>query len=193
MPGYDPDQDLAGAVYLFLRGMIGPGTPAVDGVPCGVFGWRPPSGLVADLSDALDASRRLAGACRREAVMSVIAAERDPLEPRLALHASGLLREFNAAGVLAAADVHVARRLQAIADDEDESVALAVALAVRAPRLGHVHVDLARIRDTAAVEAEEPVDLAALHWPDPEPWIARVARSPLVARATKPAATARCD
>jgi exodeoxyribonuclease V alpha subunit len=113
--------------------------------------------------------------------MSAVAAERDPLEPRLALHASGLLREFNAAGVLAAADVHVARRLQAIVGEEDESVALAVALAVRAPRLGHVHVDLARIRDTAAVEAEEPVDLAALRWPDPEPWIARVARSPLVA------------
>jgi exodeoxyribonuclease V beta subunit len=44
--------------------MIGPETPVVDGVPCGVFGWRPPPGLVADLSDALDASR-LAGAAGR--------------------------------------------------------------------------------------------------------------------------------
>jgi exodeoxyribonuclease V beta subunit len=56
VPDYDPDRDLAGAVYLFVRGMIGPETPVVDGVPCGVFGWRPPVGLVADLSDALDAS-----------------------------------------------------------------------------------------------------------------------------------------
>ena len=57
MPDYDPDRDLAGAVYLFVRGMIGPETPKIDGVPCGVFGWRPSGGLVADLSDALDASR----------------------------------------------------------------------------------------------------------------------------------------
>ena len=88
------------------------------------------------------------------------------------LHASGLLREFNDAGVLAAADVHVARALAALAGEDDETVLLAVALAVRAPRLGHVHVDLAQIRDTAAVDAEEPVDLAALRWPDPGAWIA---------------------
>ncbi|HEY3726817.1 MAG TPA: exodeoxyribonuclease V subunit alpha [Solirubrobacteraceae bacterium] len=113
--------------------------------------------------------------------------ERDPFEARLAAHASGLLREFNHAGVLAAADVHVARRLAAIAGEDDETLALAVALAVRAPRLGHVHVDLARIRDTAAVDGEEPVDLAVLPWPDPDTWVPRVAASPLVA--AEPAAT----
>ncbi len=58
---------------------------------------------------------------------------------------------------------------------------LAVALAVRGPRLGHVHVDLRRIRETAAVDAEEPVDLDALAWPEPEGWIRAVAASPLVA------------
>ncbi|HEY7077933.1 MAG TPA: hypothetical protein VH418_21295, partial [Solirubrobacteraceae bacterium] len=63
--------------------------------------------------------------------------------------AAGLLREFNAAGVLAAADVHVALRLSELAGARDDAVALAAALAVRAPRLGHVHVDLAGIRDTA--------------------------------------------
>ena len=42
---------------------------------------------------------------------------------------------------------------------------LAVALAVRGPRLGHVFVDLATIRDTASVESDEPVDLSALPWP----------------------------
>jgi exodeoxyribonuclease V alpha subunit len=112
--------------------------------------------------------------------MSATVPERDALEPRFARHASGLLREFNQAGVLAAADVHVARRLGALADETDEAVLLAVALAVRAPRLGHVHVDLARIRDTAAVDAEEPVDLAALPWPQAADWVARVAASPLV-------------
>jgi exodeoxyribonuclease V beta subunit len=52
--GYDPDRHLAGVLYLFVRGMVGPQTPVVDGAPCGVFGWRPRPGLVAALSDALD-------------------------------------------------------------------------------------------------------------------------------------------
>ena len=54
LPGYDPGRHLAGVLYLFLRGMTGPGTPAVDGTPCGVFAWRPPDGLVPALSDALE-------------------------------------------------------------------------------------------------------------------------------------------
>jgi exodeoxyribonuclease V beta subunit len=53
---YDPDRDLGGVLYLFLRGMCGPHTPAVDGQPCGVFGWRPPAGLVPQLSALLDGS-----------------------------------------------------------------------------------------------------------------------------------------
>ena len=54
LPGYDPERNLAGVLYLFLRGMVGPDTPAVDGTPCGVFAWRPPSALVVALSDVLD-------------------------------------------------------------------------------------------------------------------------------------------
>ncbi len=54
-PGYSPDQHIAGVLYLFVRGMVGPDTPAVDGSPCGVFGWRPPSALITELSDLLDA------------------------------------------------------------------------------------------------------------------------------------------
>ncbi|MEP6697131.1 MAG: UvrD-helicase domain-containing protein [Pseudonocardiales bacterium] len=53
-PGYDPDRHLGGVLYLFLRGMCGPATPLVDGIPCGVFSWRPPSGLVVGLSSLLD-------------------------------------------------------------------------------------------------------------------------------------------
>jgi exodeoxyribonuclease V beta subunit len=47
VPAYDPERDLAGVHYLFLRGMTG--TPGL-----GVFTWRPPGGLVASLSDVLD-------------------------------------------------------------------------------------------------------------------------------------------
>ena len=53
LPGYDPDRHLAGAGYLFLRGMIGAETPADADGRCGVFWWRPPDGLVPALSDLL--------------------------------------------------------------------------------------------------------------------------------------------
>jgi exodeoxyribonuclease V alpha subunit len=105
----------------------------------------------------------------------------DPFDARLVGAAGGLLRPFNEIGLLTAADVHVAARLVTLAREEDEAVALAVALAVRAPRLGHVFVDLATVRDTASVESEEPVDLSALAWPTPEPWLRGVAASDLVA------------
>jgi exodeoxyribonuclease V alpha subunit len=105
----------------------------------------------------------------------------DPFDVRRAHGASGLLAEFNQVGVLAPADVHVGSRLTELAGERDESVALAVALAVRAPRLGHVHVDLTRIQETAAVDTEEPVDLSALPWPELEPWVQRVGASGLVA------------
>ena len=61
---------------------------------------------------------------------------------RLALGATGLLRTFNEAGVLAAADVHVASRLGALLGESDEQVLLAAAVAVRAVRQGSVCVDL---------------------------------------------------
>ena len=91
----------------------------------------------------------------------------DPHDARLALGATGLLRTFNEAGVLTAADVHVARRTAEIVGEDDESVRLAVALAVRAVRQGSVCVDLAGSDD------------AALPWPDTAGWLDRVAASPL--------------
>jgi exodeoxyribonuclease V beta subunit len=51
---YDPEHDLGGVLYLFLRGMAGPSTPMVDGERCGVFAWRPPARLIERLSDLLD-------------------------------------------------------------------------------------------------------------------------------------------
>jgi exodeoxyribonuclease V beta subunit len=54
LPGYDPGANLAGVLYMFLRGMTGPEVPRVDGQPCGVFAWHPPAALVEALSDLLD-------------------------------------------------------------------------------------------------------------------------------------------
>ncbi len=51
LPSYDPERNLAGAAYLFLRGMTG--TPG-----SGVFAFRPPGALVAAISDLLDAGDR---------------------------------------------------------------------------------------------------------------------------------------
>ena len=106
--------------------------------------------------------------------------ERDRFDVRLARGASGLLLEFNDAGVLAAADVHVASRLAGLVGEADESVVLAAALAVRAPRIGYVFVDLDRIHETATVDVDDPIDLATLPWPEPSGWTARVAASGLV-------------
>jgi exodeoxyribonuclease V beta subunit len=57
LPGYDPERHLAGVLYLFVRGMVGGETPVVEGAPCGVYSWRPPPGLVTELSDVLDRGR----------------------------------------------------------------------------------------------------------------------------------------
>ena len=82
--------------------------------------------------------------------------ELDWFDVRVVRSAGGLLRVFNDAGVLTAADVHVALRLGRLGSDEDESVLLAAALAVRGPRLRHVCTDLASIRDTSSSRAMYP-------------------------------------
>jgi exodeoxyribonuclease V alpha subunit len=105
----------------------------------------------------------------------------DPFDVRRVQRGPELLREFNDIGVLAGADVHVAQRLAELAGEPDERVVLAAALAVRAPRLGHVYVDLATIRETASVDTEEPVDLSELPWPEADEWVRRLAASELVA------------
>lgn len=100
---------------------------------------------------------------------------------RLALRATGLLRAFNSAGVLAAADVHVASRLGRLGGETEEKVLLAAALAVRAARLGSVCLELGEARRSVAVEDEQGVDVGALPWPEPVGWTAACAASPLVA------------
>jgi exodeoxyribonuclease V alpha subunit len=94
----------------------------------------------------------------------------DPNDVRNALRATGLLRTFNLAEVLTAADVHVADRLADLAGEPDEQVRLAVALAVRGVRGGSVCIDLQE------VSRIDP----ALDWPDTAAWTAKVKASPLV-------------
>jgi exodeoxyribonuclease V alpha subunit len=70
------------------------------------------------------------------------------------------------------ADVHVARRLIAMANETDESVALAIAIVVRALRGGSVCVDLRSVA--------EQLEMPDLPWPSPDNWLAAVRASPLV-------------
>jgi exodeoxyribonuclease V alpha subunit len=94
----------------------------------------------------------------------------DPTDPRRALTATGLLRTFNEAGVLEAADVHLGSRLAAIVGESDPRVQLAVALANRAVRAGSVCIDLRSVTEVAP----------ELPWPAYAEWLAAVRASPLV-------------
>ena len=100
----------------------------------------------------------------------------------LALRADGLLASFNRAGILSAADVHVARRLGAIGSETDDAVLLAAALVVRSTRHGSVVLDLATAEETTSPdvddEADVPVAVMPLDWPTD--WVTRCAASPLV-------------
>lgn len=93
---------------------------------------------------------------------------------------------FLATGVLSLADLHVADLLGSRAGGLDEQVGLGLAFAVRAPRHGHVGVDLAAVRQTVVTEARLVDDdhHAAVHqlpWPeDGEAWHDSVAACPLV-------------
>ncbi len=102
--------------------------------------------------------------------MSILETD-DPRDHRLALEAGGLLRTFNEAGVIEAADVHVARRVMVLAEEADESVGLAVALAVRAVRGGSVCVDLTTVAEESGLDE--------LPWPATAAWLSALAASPL--------------
>jgi exodeoxyribonuclease V alpha subunit len=104
----------------------------------------------------------------------------DGYDASVAARASGILRAFNQAGILDGADVHIAQRLAQLAGVVDQAVALGIAFAARAPRLGHVCVDLQTIRQTASRDFELSTDLDSLPWPDPGAWLDGLAESTVV-------------
>ena len=101
-PGYDPAAQLGGVLYLFLRGMCG---PAVVGARrLGARGVR--------LAAAGRAGHRRCPTCWR-------GCDDQASTRRWRCGPTGCSRTFNQAGILSAADVHVARRLGAIAGETD--------------------------------------------------------------------------
>ncbi|MCK9796123.1 exodeoxyribonuclease V subunit alpha [Isoptericola sp. 4D.3] len=114
---------------------------------------------------------------------------------RLAVDAPALLLEFNAAGLVAATDVHVATRLGRLTREEDPTVLLAVALAVRALRGGSVCVRLDDPDELATLALPEDADrgeplgdgigpAAPPPWPEHAAWVRAIEASPLVAVGT---------
>ncbi|SKC75865.1 exodeoxyribonuclease V subunit alpha [Krasilnikoviella flava] len=111
---------------------------------------------------------------------------------RLAVAGPDLLREFNAAGLVAATDVHVADRLGRLTGEEDPTVLLAVALTVRALRGGSVCVRLDDEVELAALSLPEDADrgdplgdggaeATPPPWPEHAAWVRAIEASPLVA------------
>ncbi|MBU3705321.1 MAG: exodeoxyribonuclease V subunit alpha [Mycobacterium sp.] len=98
----------------------------------------------------------------------------DAADWRRSSTATGVLREFNDAGVLESSDVLVAQRITSLAKQTDERVALAIAFAVRAVRGGSVCVDLSTVREQIGAAVDLP-------WPEPDVWSAAVAASALAA------------
>ena len=66
------------------------------------------------------------------------------------------LRPWRDVGILSLADLHIADRLATLAglDSDQQDVVLAVALAARAPRNGHVCLDLRTVADSARAETD---------------------------------------
>lgn len=98
--------------------------------------------------------------------------EVDPFGRDQVVDAAGILGALNRAEVLAAADVHVARTVGRLGGEADEDVLLAVALTVRAVRLGSSCIDLLEVAADLAPETPE------VTWPG-DGWWAKVAASPL--------------
>jgi exodeoxyribonuclease V alpha subunit len=98
-----------------------------------------------------------------------------------------LLQPFFGVGALASVDAHVADQLGRLAGEDHPEVLLGLALAVRAPRHGHICVDLLSLSDDQVVPEEaglgdEPAEpRPPLPWPaDRTRWLERVGRSRLV-------------
>lgn len=103
---------------------------------------------------------------------------------RIAQGASELLAEFNQAGVLSPADVHVATTLTQLVGEERPELELLLALTVRGVRQGSVCLDLTHLPASPQDDLAQEWDVASEHWPQIS-WVDAIAASPLVT--TEPA------
>lgn len=119
----------------------------------------------------------------------------DPVDPFPAVPDSvRVLEPYVAAGVFGPAEVHLADTLVRLAarDDRragrnpeplDDLVLLGAAVAARAPRSGHVCVELDDVH-RVVVDRHAADAVAELEWPAPQVWAAALGASPMVADET---------
>ena len=91
-----------------------------------------------------------------------------------------MLAPFVEAGVFGAFEVHLAATMVRLQPDVGDEIVLALAVAARAPGLGHVCVDLSRLAEQVEVDRVPTGTSADLPWPKLASWIRAIKRSPLV-------------
>lgn len=97
-----------------------------------------------------------------------------------------VLEPFAAAGVLQEAEVHLAAAVARLVPSAAAEVLLAVAVAARGPRLGHVCVVLDQLAGSVVAEGSD----ADLPWPEPTMWKRALESAPeVVAAADRPEGT----
>ncbi|HEX3793575.1 MAG TPA: exodeoxyribonuclease V subunit alpha [Acidimicrobiales bacterium] len=90
-----------------------------------------------------------------------------------------VLAPFVEAGIFESAEVQFAAALVRLAHPLPDPIVVALALAARGPRLGHVCVELADVADTVVgLIDDEVVDLP---WPDLADWVGQIEASTVVA------------
>src|SRR5699024_9621208 len=95
----------------------------------------------------------------------------DTRDRRYALSATGVLGELNAAGLIEAADVHVASRLTRLTGETDDLVTATLAVLVRAVREGSTSL--------APEHAREVIEPVVEDLPDDDTWLERVSAGAL--------------
>lgn len=126
--------------------------------------------------------RRPAGPQRRDVTAG------DPNDARRVRSAGGVLGDANAAGLLAAADVHITERLVALTGrNVGDAARLAAALAVRSVRLGSTCLALDGVDELLASTGDAPGETesgAGVRLPGRDAMLADLRSSPLVTGAT---------
>jgi exodeoxyribonuclease V alpha subunit len=96
--------------------------------------------------------------------------------------APAVLTPYVDAGLFGPTEVHLVGTVTRLEPAAEPLALLALAVAARAPRLGHVGIELAEVGWRLADRERE--DLSGLTWPDPDAWAAVLADSPIVAGPT---------
>lgn len=99
-----------------------------------------------------------------------------------AISSTGLILDFDSAGILDWSDVHLARFLAGRFNETNEQVILAAALTVAALRNGSVCLELANPLESAlGAEEFDEIDISKISLPDSTFWAAALIQSPMIA------------